>query len=130
MKELMFVRLRSGIDIVGYVSSNEGKITIEYPMTVYIETYFEEGRQTIALREYIPQSIVDMKEVTFDDADVLFKQNTREEFIDEFDELSEIFYETTPKLKSNKKKVDESQAGEKVVSLMEALAEKKDKSMH
>jgi len=71
--ELKFVRLRTlPDDIIGYVTYKEGYIVVELPLRIEIETLFDEGRQILAMQEYLPQSVISIKEVDIDNADVLF----------------------------------------------------------
>jgi 3-dehydroquinate dehydratase len=131
MKPLMFVRLKNRDDIVGYITETENSVKIDKPLIVDIETFFDEGRQIIAMREYIPQTIVHMTSVTFKKSEIQFMYKVREEFANEYVELATMFYEEIPKLKTTKKK--EKSTGEladKVISLMDALSDKKDKPVH
>ena len=65
--ELKFVRLRTiPDDIIGYVTYKEGYIVVEMPLRIEIETLFDEGRQILAMQEYLPQAVVSIKEVNFD----------------------------------------------------------------
>lgn len=132
-KQLKFVRLRTAFDddIIGYVTQIENKITIEMPLRVMVETIFEEGRQILSMQEYLPQSIVDKRSVDFDLTDVHFMEDVKQDFIEQYEYVSDFFYNNEPKIKNTKKaaKVDEA-TKEKVVSILEALASKKDKPVH
>lgn len=129
MKDLMFIRMRNDDDIVGYVTEiTESSITIQQPLFVGIETLYEEGKQIIALREYIPQSIVDLKEVKIPTNEIIFMEPTRSEFADEYHEVAEMFYESAPKIKSTKKR--KGADGNNVINMLDALTDKKDKTTH
>jgi hypothetical protein len=136
--ELKFVRLRTiPDDIIGYVTYLEETILIGLPLRVDVETIFEEGRQILAMQEYLPQSIINIQEVEFYMDEVLFVTPVRPEFVEQYEYVSDFFYNNkTSKEFSNKKnklkiKSEETQEKvEKVVSILEAMANKKDKPIH
>ena len=134
--ELKFVRLRSiPDDIIGYVTYKEGHITVELPLRIEIETIFDEGRQILVMQEYLPQSVIEIKEVDFDDYEVLFATPIREEFVEQYEYVADYFYnnKTSIKKPANKKSKKNQETPEKlenVVSIIEAMANKKDKPVH
>ena len=135
-KELKFVRLKfMPDDLVGYVTYKEECIVIETPLRIEIETLFDEGRQILAMQEYLPQSVITIKEVEFYNEEVLFVTPVKEDFIEQYEYVADFFYNNETKLKSPEKKkakgVDTTQESvDKVVSIMEALQSKKDKPVH
>ena len=134
--ELKFVRLRTiPDDIIGYVTYREGYILVERPLRIEIETLFDEGRQILAMQEYLPQSVVEIKEVEFYDEEVLFATPVRAEFVEQYEYVADFFYNNVTKLKEPvKKKTKKLEEGvetvDKVVSILEAMANKKDKPVH
>jgi hypothetical protein len=136
--ELKFVRLRNTFDdLIGYVTYKEECIVIEQPLRIEIETIFEEARQILAMQEYLPQSVIDIKEVEFYNEDVLFITPVRTEFVEQYEHVADFFYNNQSKIKSPTKKVVESEVDkdiidktQKVVSILEAMASKKDKPVH
>lgn len=132
--ELRFVRLKNfSDDIIGYVTYKEECIVIETPLRIEIETIFEEGRQILAMQEYLPQSVIELREVEIPMSDILFAAPVRSEFYEQYEYVSNFFYNNTHNLTNPKKKktkgkkienIEEMQ--ENVVSILEALA-KKDK---
>lgn len=135
--ELKFVRLRNlPDDIIGYVTYKEECIIIEQPLRIEIETIFEEGRQILAMQEYLPQSVIEMREIEFYMDEVLFVTPVRQEFGEQYEYVADFFYNnqhnlnkpTKKKNKTNLKDVNEKV--ENVVSILEALASKKDKPIH
>jgi len=135
-KELKFVRFKNlPDDLVGWVSYKEECILIEMPLRVEIETMFDEGRQVLALQEYLPQSIIELREVEFLLEDVMFVTPIRPEFQEQYEFVSDFFYNNQAKfaeqLKNKKKKSKEKiEPLENVVSILEALKSKKDKPVH
>jgi len=122
-------------DLVGYVTFNDGYLTIEMPLRINIETVFEEGRQVLSLQEYLPQSVIEIKEIDIDLDEVMFTTPVREDFYEQFEYVSDFFYNNKSKLKEPKitkpKQVEEvSETARKVVSILEAMANKKDKPVH
>ena len=135
-KELKFVRLRGSlVDLVGYVTIYEEYILIEKPLLVDIETLFDEGRQVLSLQEYLPQAIVTIQEIEIPSYDVAFTTPVKPDFIEQYEYVADFFYNLQAKGKSSivkpKEKVEEiSDTAQKVVSILEALATKKDKPVH
>jgi hypothetical protein len=132
-KDLKFVRLRNTAeDIVGYVTFKEGYITIENPLRVDIETLFDEGRQILAMQEYLPQSIVTIKEIDILSEEVMFTTPVREDFVEQYEYVADFFYNNTTTLRDSptKKKKKKGADSDNVVSIMEAMINKKDKPVH
>ena len=135
-KELKFVRFKIiPEDLIGWVTYKDECIIIETPMRVEIETIFDEGRQILMMQEYLPQSIIEMREVEFALDEVLFCTPVRKEFYEQYEHVCDFFYNKTTKLqdvsKKRKKSVQEQTENiENVVSILEALKSKKDKPVH
>jgi len=133
--ELKFVRLKNiPDDLIGYVSYKDECIVIETPLRIEIETYFEEGRQILAMQEYLPQSVIELREIEIPMSDVLFATPVRKEFYEQYEYVSDFFYNNThnlnkPKKKKTRgKKIDDNdeETQQNVISILEAIA-KKDK---
>ena len=133
--ELKFVRLRTiPDDIIGYVTYKEGYIVVELPLRIEVETLFDEGRQILAMQEYLPQAVVSIKEVDFNHEEVLFATPVRAEFVEQYEYVADFFYNNDHKIKDiakkNNKPKEIAETAEKVVSILEALQSKKDKPVH
>jgi len=134
--ELRFIRLRTiPDDVIGYVTYKEGYITVELPLRIEIETLFDEGRQILAMQEYLPQAVVEIKEVDFLQEEVLFATPVRADFVEQYEYVADFFYNNQANVKiPEKKKVkvqtEDIEKVEKVVSILEAMANKKDKPVH
>ena len=136
--ELKFVRLRSiPDDIIGYVTYKQDYVTVELPLRIEIETLFDEGRQILAMQEYLPQSVIEIKEVDFSTDEVLFATPVRAEFVEQYEYVADFFYNNQSKLKEPIKKktkgepvAETAETVNKVVSILEAMASKKDKPIH
>ncbi len=103
--ELKFVRLRSiPDDLIGYVTYEEGYIVVELPLRIEIETLFDEGRQILAMQEYLPQSVIKIREVEFYTEEVLFATPVKEDFVEQYEYVADYFYNNETKLKSPEKK--------------------------
>ena len=134
-KELKFVRFKSmPEDLIGWVTYKEECIIIEMPLKVEVETIFDEGRQILGMQEYLPQSIIELREVEFPLEDVMFCTPVRPEFHEQYEQVSEFFYNNQSTLKQPKMVKDSvektADAAHKVVSILEAMANKKDKPVH
>jgi hypothetical protein len=134
--ELKFVRLRyMADDIIGYVTYNQDYITVELPLRIEIDTLFDEGRQILAMQEYLPQSVIELKQIDFNNDEVLFATPVRADFVEQYEYVADFFYNNESKLKEPIKKKTKKLDGnpetvEKVVSILEAMANKKDKPVH
>lgn len=133
-KELKFVRLRNTTDdLVGYVTYGEECIFIEDPLRIDVETYFEESRQILSIQEYLPQAVIDIREIEIPMKEVMFITPVKKDFAEQYEHVADFFYNNQSKLKSPKtsvKKEELTEAAEKVVSILEALQSKKDKPIH
>ena len=134
-KELKFVRLKTQFeDLIGYVTYKDECLVIETPLRIEIETIFDEGRQILSMQEYLPQSVIEIREVEIAMSDIMFATPVRKEFYEQYEYVSDFFYNNESTIKSPKKKrtkTDLKQMEENVVSIIEALANKKDKGpMH
>jgi hypothetical protein len=135
--ELKFVRTRSTFDdIIGYVTYGTECVIIQKPLRIEIETLFDEGRQILSLQEYLPQSVIELQEVEIKLDDIVFVTPVRQEFYEQYEHVSEFFYNNIAKIKQNSSKMTEEEKQEvvektqKVVSILEAMANKKDKPVH
>ena len=137
-KELKFVRLKNAYDdLVGYVTYHTEYLTIEMPLRIEIETVFEEGRQILSLQEYLPQSIIEIKHLDIPLEEVMFCTPIKKEFYEQYEYCRDFFYDNENKLrepkistKGQEKMQELNDKAQKVVSILEAMANKKDKPVH
>jgi hypothetical protein len=133
-KELKFVRLKNHFeDLVGYVTYYDEHIIIETPLRIEIETIFDEGRQILSMQEYLPQSVVEIKEVEIPMSEVMFATPVRKEFYEQYEYVSDFFYNNQANFKETKKKrtkADVKNLEENVVSIIDALSKKDKGPMH
>jgi hypothetical protein len=147
-KEIRFIRFRNPEeDIVGYVTFKENdSIIVDKPLYVVIETIYEEARQVLSLQEYLPQSVVSIQQIELKQSDILFTSPVSVAFVDEYKIACDYYYvEQKIKLKPSKKKskssieqvddldllnFDEEELEDNVVSIMEALLDKRNKPIH
>ena len=135
-ENLKLVRLRStNEDLVGYVTYGQDYLTIEFPLLIDIETLFEESRQILSMQEYLPQAVIDLQELEISMEDVLFVTPIKEEFYEQYEYVSDFFYNNKAQLRTITKKKEEEnkeilEKTQKVVSILEALQAKKDKPIH
>jgi hypothetical protein len=134
-KQLKFVRLRSlPEDLIGYVTYKDECIIIETPLKIEVETFFEEGRQILCMQEYLPQTVIEIREIELPLADIMFVTPVKEKFIEQYEYVRDFFYNNESKIRNPlmpKKTQEETQEEvTKVVSILEAMANKKDKPVH
>ncbi len=133
-KELKFVRLKDQWqDLVGYVTYKDECILIETPLRIEVETLFDEGRQILSMQEFLPQSVIEIREIEIPTDAVMFVTPVKDDFVEQYEYVSDFFYNNkhTPAdtSKKKKKKADTEKLKENVenvVSILEAMA-KKDK---
>lgn len=129
-KELKFVRLKTQFeDLIGYVTYKDECVIIETPLRIEIETIFDEGRQILSMQEYLPQSVVEIKEIEIPMTEIMFVTPVRKEFYEQYEYVSDFFYNNQANFKEPKKKrtkTDVKHMDENVVSIIDAIA-KKDK---
>lgn len=125
---IKFIRLATGEEVVAEVTEVENNLNLKYPLIVEVETFMEEGRQLLYMKEYLPQSVVGVKEVNITKDIVILSVPVAEEFLEQFEQATEFFYNSEVKKPAKKKAKSEDVS--KVVSLFEAMLEKKDKPTH
>lgn len=127
---IQYIKLRNGEDLVATVlSSDDQSITIKRPVCIMVENYLDEGRQYINVREWLPPMIAESDTITLDKKEVIAQMNTAADFVDQYEDICEMFFESKPVLRKESTKKTK-QSVENVVSIIEALAEKKDKPTH
>jgi hypothetical protein len=92
------------------------------------------------MNEYLPQSIIDIQEVEFFVEDILLIASVKPDFAEHYEFVADFFYtkkhkiktpHTTKKKSKSKKGEEPSSENEKnVISILDALASKKDKPVH
>jgi hypothetical protein len=130
-QQIEFMRLTTGEEIVASVTHNGDKIRIDNPLIVEVENFMEEGTQMLYMKEYLPQSIVDIKSVEIPSNMVIIAVKVSDAFLNQYNEATEYFYsmEIETKKPSKRKATKMDETG-KVVALFEAILEKKDKPVH
>lgn len=126
---IKFIRLSTGEEVVAEITEVEGKLNLKYPLIVEVETFMEEGRQLLYMKEYLPQSVVSVKEVAIPADIVLLSVPVSDDFLEQYNQATEFFYNLEDKPAIKHKKVTRDDTA-KVVSLFEAMLEKKDKPTH
>jgi hypothetical protein len=127
MADIQFLRLATGEEVVANCTFKEETVLIDCPLIVEIETIMEEGRQLLFMKEYLPQAIVKTKAVDLPKEMVIFTAEISEDFLEQYTEASNYFYNVDAKIKNKSKK--STSKGEKVVSLFDTAMDK-DKPVH
>ena len=141
--EVEFVRFKHPYeDLAGFVIITGNKLIIDFPLIVELESNYEEGRQALFLKEFLPQGIVSKTSIEFPLKDILFHEPVKEEFLDLYEEAKEFFFfeqlQAKKKVTLRKGKLTKDDGFDKetqervenVVSILEALRDKKDKPVH
>ena len=125
MSDIRFIKLKNGEDIIAYTTQNKKTVTVRRPVCIFIENFLDEGRQLLSIREWLPPNIVKVDSVEVPNEDIFCMLEVTEGFQEQYIDICTAFFDTVP---TPKKKKEPS--GEKVVSILEALVEKKDKPVH
>ena len=132
-EEIKFVKLRNGEDLVAFITVGKSTTLIRRPVCVMVENIFEEGRQLLNIREWLPPTIVKGDSTTISSSEIIAVLDVSEEFIPQYHEICEMFFDTVPVIKNKRLKGVKASDDNKVVSIVEALAgmaDKKDKPIH
>jgi hypothetical protein len=102
--EIKFIKLRNGSDIVAFIlSENESSIHIKRPLYVQVENDFQNGRQMVDVREFLPPIITDAEDVVIPKSDVMTISTVRQSFKDEFNDVVNYFYSVKPRKRDKAK---------------------------
>lgn len=126
-----FVKLRNGEELVALVEEFPNNVILEKPVSFTIDNLFEDGKQLINFRDWLPASMVKVNEVALPATEVLFAIEVTEEFAEYYVSVCDYLFNTKP-IQKKKKKIS-SDDGEKIISMAEAIAnmiDKKDKPVH
>ena len=140
--EVEYVRFKQPYeDLAGFVIIKDDKLIIDFPLVVELESNYDEGRQALFLKEFLPQSIISKTSIEYPLSEVLFHEPVKEEFLEHYEEAKEFFFfeqlneerkVTVRKGYQEAEHFDEetTERVNKVVSILEALRDKKDKPVH
>jgi hypothetical protein len=130
-EQIKFLKLRTGEDIVAYTEDDGDFVKVRRPVVIIIENIFEEARQLLNVREWLPLIVVRDESISLSRTEIVASLDVNDEFLEQYKELCEMFFDTKPTIKKKKKKVIDGD--DKVISMAEAIAslvEKKDKPIH
>ena len=132
MSNIRLVHFYSGEDVVAEFTDNgNDTITLNKPLYVEVETFIDEGRQMLYIKEMLPQAITKASQVTIPVDSALYIVEISEDFLEQYNSACDFFYETTSVVNRKSKNKPKSEHTEsKVVSILEAMLEKKDKPTH
>jgi hypothetical protein len=86
VEEIKIVRMKSGDDIIGYVSEiNDSKINIRYPMMVGVQEQGEHDAYT--LQSWMPHQLYKFNEVNIWTNDILFISDPTDVFVEYFNQM-------------------------------------------
>jgi len=129
---IRYIRLKNSDEIIAYVHESKTKYICSRPVLLFVVNMFEDGKQLLNSREYLPPTIVQDQVVSFDKKDVVFCGTVLESFKSEYIEMSDYFFnlDLIQSKTSVKKPTGEDSKKDKVVSIVEALIDKKNKPVH
>lgn len=131
-EEIKFLKLRNGEDLVAKVTADGDTLVLKRPVAIMIENIYEEGRQLLNVREWLPPTVVLSDTATIPSCEVIATLEINPEFVEQYEEICEMFFDNKPVIKK-KTKAKSLSSDDKVVSILEALTgmnEKKDKPIH
>lgn len=125
-----FVKLRNGEELVALVEEFPNNVILEKPVTFTIDNFFEDGKQLINFRDWLPASMVKVNEVALPATEVMFTLEVSEDFAEYYVSVCDYLFNTKPIKKNKKISTDDEN---KIISMAEAIAnmiDKKDKPVH
>jgi hypothetical protein len=111
-----FIKLRNGENIVAHTEMHDDFMYLARPILMDFDNYgdFDE-QQILRIKEWVPPLIAKFDYVTIDMKEVFFVLEVQDTFLQNYLEVSEIFFSVIPK-ESQKKKVLQENADKTVVS--------------
>lgn len=83
MEEIKILRLKTGEDVVGYVSDiDDMKVNIRTPMLIDIKSDGVSSKSMFIIRSWVPFQLINGYEVSLWNNDVMFTMEPNNEFID------------------------------------------------
>lgn len=128
-EDIRYLKLKNGEELIGYVTSDASSYEIDRPVMLMIVNLYEESRQLLNFREYLPPTIVKEQKLTVGKKEVFFMLEVQDQFKEQYIEMCEYLFDEVDKKKPVAKK-DVGDDTAKVVSLAQALLEKKGKPIH
>lgn len=128
-EDIRYLKLTNGEELIAYVSTNSSSYEINRPVMLMIVNIYEESRQLLNFREYLPPTIAKEQKLTIGKKEVFFMLEVQDQFKEQYIEMCEYLFDEGDKKKPVTKK-DVTDEGAKVVSLAQALQEKKGKPVH
>jgi hypothetical protein len=125
-----FVKLRNGEELVALVEEFPNNVILEKPVSFTIDNFFEDGKQLINFRDWLPASMVKVNEVALPATEVMFTLEVSEDFAEYYVSVCDYLFNTKPIKKNKKISTDDEN---KIISMAEAIAnmiDKKDKPVH
>lgn len=117
-KPLVFLKIRGGDDVVGYLYSNtDTHYIIARPLNIIIETDLPSGRQMIEVRECLPPILVELEQMSFAVGDVTVITPIRDSFKEELASVIKLFYSVKPLKRKQTEKVKRDE-GDNVISFV------------
>jgi hypothetical protein len=125
-----FVKLRNGEELVALVEEFPNNVILEKPVSFTIDNFFEDGKQLINFRDWLPASMVKVNEVALPATEVMFTLEVSEDFAEYYVSVCDYLFNTKPIKKNKKISTDDEN---KIIYMAEAIAnmiDKKDKPVH
>ena len=85
MENIKIVRLKSGEDVIGYVTEDENMVIIGYPMIV--DLVKSQGVQSFVIQSWMPHQLFKHNEATLWLDDILFMSEVPDEFIIYYEDM-------------------------------------------
>ena len=115
-ENVRFVKLKNREIVIGFVEQHEDFIYIARPIELAFENYEDEDQQILKIKEWLPPLIAKFDYVTIDMKDIFCILEVQDNFLENYLEMSEAFFDVIPTA-SMKKRALQEQADKSVVSL-------------
>jgi hypothetical protein len=93
MEEKYFFKCRNGIDdILAYATKQDGGWHIRRPVTIYVDTDDEEGKQYVSIKEFLPMLFSSKEDMFLPDSDIMSASPLNESFQEDYIKISDFYY--------------------------------------
>ena len=95
IQKTKIIRLQSGEDLIGTVTTIEDQVLISEPMIFQVDS--RGGQSRVMMTFFLPEKLVEENEIMISKDDVLFMVNPNEMFLEKYKEaMEQYFYEDDP----------------------------------
>lgn len=80
MSYIKIIRLKTGEDVIGFLEPGKSTLKIRYPVTIQIHYDFEEERQELLMKYWLPVSLIEENSAEIQRSEILLIMGVKKEF--------------------------------------------------